>query len=83
LVSSAQRKSRGAEDAEKKFWISFSLEREKETNCRREIVGDWHLFLELKKLISANQTVETKRQIHIADDFAARAFSFFRSPAKK
>jgi hypothetical protein len=50
--------------------------------CRREIVGDWHLFLDLKNLISANQNSETTRQIHIADDFAAIACIIFESLTK-
>jgi hypothetical protein len=50
--------------------------------CRREIVGDWHLFSELNWLVSANQNDGTKRQSHIADDFAATACIIFESLTK-
>jgi hypothetical protein len=51
-------------------------------SCRREIVGDRHLFLDLKNLISANQNSESTRQSHIADDFAATACIIFESLTK-
>jgi hypothetical protein len=50
--------------------------------CRGEIVRDRYLLLEFKNLISANQNDETKRQIHIADDFAATACIIFESLTK-